>query len=70
MLRWLLMILLGIYAQMFLVEFSLGIIIGGGLVYLLESSYPDLIIGLIISVIVTHGGLQIMREANREQQLN
>ena len=70
MLRWLLMILLGIYAVMFLVEFSLGIIVGGGLVYLLKSSYPDLIIGLIISVIVTHGGLQIMREANKERQLN
>lgn len=70
MLRRLLMILLGIYAVMFLVEFSLGIIIGGGLVYLLESCYPDLMIGLIISVIVTRCGLQILREANRERQLN
>ena len=49
---------------------NLGIIVGGGLVYLMESNYPDLIIGLIISVIVTHGGLQIMREANKERQLN
>lgn len=49
---------------------NLGIIIGGGLVYLLESSYPDLMIGLIISVIVTRGGLQIMREANKERQLD
>jgi Co/Zn/Cd efflux system component len=48
---------------------NLGIIISGGLVYLLDSRFPDLIIGIIISIIVIHGGIQIIKVANNEKQL-
>ena len=47
---------------------NLGIIIGGGLVYLLASRFPDLIIGMLISILVIHGGIQILKEASREKQ--
>jgi len=47
---------------------NLGIIIGGGLVYLLGSRFPDLIIGMLISILVIHGGIQILKEASREKQ--
>ncbi|RJR17532.1 MAG: cation transporter [Desulfobacteraceae bacterium] len=46
---------------------NFGIIIGGGLVYWLGSRYPDLIIGMIISIIVIHGGLQIIQDSNNER---
>lgn len=49
---------------------NLGIIIGGGLVYLLESRYPDLIIGVIISLIVIRGGICIIKDSNNEGQLH
>ena len=45
---------------------NLGVIIGGVLVAWLASSWPDLIIGLIIAVIVTQGGVRIIKEANSE----
>lgn len=48
---------------------NIGIIIGGGLVYLLDSQYPDLIVGLVISVIVIRGGIHIVKDANTEKQL-
>jgi Co/Zn/Cd efflux system component len=48
---------------------NLGIIIGGGLVYLLNSRHPDLIIGMTISIIVIHGGIQIIKDASNEKQL-
>jgi len=41
-----------------------GIIISGLLVWSLDNRYPDLIIGLIISLIVIRGGIQILKEAN------
>ena len=47
---------------------NLGIIIGGGLVYLLDSRFPDLIIGMLISILVIHGGIHILKEASREKQ--
>lgn len=46
---------------------NVGIIISGGLVYLLGSRLPDLIIGMIISIIVIHGGLQIINDARNER---
>ena len=46
---------------------NVGIIISGGLVYLLGSRLPDLIIGMIISIIVIHGGLQIIKDARNER---
>ena len=47
---------------------NLGIIGGGVLVYLLDSRYPDIIIGLIISAIVIRGGFHIMADTDRERQ--
>lgn len=48
---------------------NVGIIISGSLVYLLDSRFPDLIIGMIISIIVIHGGIIIIKDANDEKQL-
>lgn len=42
---------------------NLGVILGGVLVYILDTRWPDLIIGLVIALIVLRGGLQIIREA-------
>lgn len=49
---------------------NFGIIIGGGLVYLLDSRYPDLIIGMAISIIVIRGGIQIIKDAGNERRLH
>jgi len=46
---------------------NLGIIIGGLLVYMLGSRYPDLIIGLAISIVVIRGGIHIVKDANNEK---
>jgi Co/Zn/Cd efflux system component len=48
---------------------NLGIILGGVLVYQLDSRFPDLIIGLAISIIVTRGGIHIIKEASNEKQI-
>jgi len=48
---------------------NLGIILGGGLVYLFDSRFPDLIIGLAISIIVIRGGVNIIKDANNEKQI-
>jgi Co/Zn/Cd efflux system component len=45
---------------------NLGIIFGGSLVYLLNSRFPDLIIGMMISILVMRGGLLIIKEAKAE----
>jgi len=42
---------------------NLGVIISGGLVWLVGSRYPDLIVGAIISAIVIRGGFKILQEA-------
>jgi len=46
---------------------NLGIILGGSLVYLFDSRFPDLIIGLVISSIVIRGGIYIIKDANKEK---
>ena len=48
---------------------NIGIILGGCLVYLLDSRFPDLIIGLAISAIVIRGGLHIIKDACNEKQI-
>ena len=48
---------------------NIGIIIGGGLVYLLDSRFPDLIIGMLITIIVVRGGMNIIKDADNEKQL-
>ena len=47
---------------------NLGIILGGVLVYLLDTRYPDLIIGVIISLIVIRGGIGIIKDASSEKK--
>jgi len=46
---------------------NLGVIVSGGLVALLASPLPDLIIGFAISIIVMRGGISIYREADAEK---
>lgn len=41
-----------------------GVIVAGALVYLLQSRWPDLLIGLLIVTVVIRGGLRIISEAN------
>ena len=48
---------------------NLGIIIGGCLVYFLNSRLPDIIIGIFITIIVIRGGILIVKEAAKEKQL-
>ena len=46
---------------------NLGVITGGLLVAYTGSSYPDLIIGLLIVAIVVRGGFHIIKDANHEK---
>jgi len=41
---------------------NIGIIVGGVLVYTFGSSYPDLIIGLLISVVVIKNRINITKD--------
>ena len=47
---------------------NVGILLAAGLVYALDSSYPDMVIGLMIAVIVIRGGFLIVRDARNEEQ--
>lgn len=47
---------------------NLGVIVSGGLVLLLGSRIPDLVIGGVISVIVLWGGVRILRTAQEDSQ--
>ena len=47
---------------------NLGIIASGGLVYLFDSRYPDLVIGINISLIVVRGGISIIKAASHERR--
>lgn len=40
---------------------NLGVIVAGGLVYLTNSKYPDLIVGIIVLVIVGQGAFKILK---------
>ncbi len=46
---------------------NLGVISAGLLVATTGSSWPDLIIGLLIAAIVIRGGVHIIKDANREK---
>ncbi len=46
---------------------NLGIILAGILVYQFDSRFPDLIIGLAISIIVIRGGIHIIKDAGNEK---
>ncbi|MEM9162173.1 MAG: hypothetical protein AAGC54_03790 [Cyanobacteria bacterium P01_F01_bin.4] len=45
---------------------NLGVIGAGGLVRLLQSQLPDLMIGLAIAILVLRGGAQILQETRSE----
>lgn len=47
-----------------------GVILAGALVYLLNSRWPDLVIGALIVIVVARGGLAIVADARSEQDLN
>lgn len=49
---------------------NLGIIIGGVLVYLLDSRFPDLVIGIAISLLVIRGGVHIIKDSGNERRLH
>ena len=46
-----------------------GVMLSGFFVWLLDSRYPDLIVGLVISLIVIRGGVRIVRRANRADKV-
>lgn len=43
---------------------NIGVILSGGLVYLLESRYPDLIVGILIFILVMQGAQKILALAS------
>ena len=43
-----------------------GVILAGGLVWALDSRWPDLIIGSLIALVILHGARHIIREARQE----
>ncbi len=45
---------------------NLGVILAGVLVYMLDSRLPDLIIGVLVSLVVIRGGLFIIKDAKNE----
>uniref|UniRef100_UPI0032B16993 cation transporter n=1 Tax=uncultured Salinisphaera sp. TaxID=359372 RepID=UPI0032B16993 len=44
---------------------NVGVIVGGALVYFLDSRFPDLIIGLVVGIIVLLGGIRILKDARK-----
>ena len=48
---------------------NVGVILGGLLVYGLGSRWPDLVVGLLIVAVVVRGGLAIIADARRENEL-
>lgn len=45
-----------------------GVILGGVLVWVLDSRFPDLIIGAIVSIMVLRGGVRIIQDATAERK--
>jgi Co/Zn/Cd efflux system component len=48
---------------------NIGVILSGALVMILGSRFPDLVVGALISVIVTFGGVKILREAREAREV-
>ena len=46
---------------------NLGVILSGVLVYLFETRWPDLIVGVVITLIILRGGLAIVKDAAAEK---
>lgn len=49
---------------------NVGVIISGALVWWLGSRWPDIVIGLIISLVILRGAKQILLEAKKELEMN
>lgn len=47
---------------------NMGVIVSGGLVMVLNTRLPDLVIGTVISFVVVRGGIRILREAKEERR--
>jgi len=47
---------------------NLGVIVSGVLVAILGSRFPDLVVGTIIAVIVTRGGIKILKDAKETRE--
>lgn len=47
---------------------NIGILLAAVLVFSLESRLPDLVIGLLISIVVIRGGIYIVKDSRREKQ--
>ena len=46
---------------------NVGVMLAGLMVYFFNTRWPDLAIGLLITVIVLRGGVAILRDAERER---
>lgn len=46
---------------------NVGVILGGALVFLLDSHLPDLLVGCAIAIIVIRGGIAIIKDAAKEK---
>jgi Co/Zn/Cd efflux system component len=46
---------------------NIGVVVSGALVWTLGNRYPDLVVGLIISLVVLRGGILILKEAASHQ---
>jgi Co/Zn/Cd efflux system component len=49
---------------------NVGVMLAGILVHLLASRWPDIVIGLVITVLVFRGGIEIVRDAASESRCN
>ncbi len=47
---------------------NVGVILGGLLVWALDSRFPDLVIGGLVSIMVLRGGIRILRDAASERR--
>lgn len=48
---------------------NLGVIVASILIYFTGSRWPDLIIGVIITILILRGGIQILKDTNKQNQL-
>ena len=47
---------------------NLGVIVSGILVAVIDSRFPDLIVGTIISLVVVRGGIKILQDAKETRE--
>ncbi len=48
---------------------NIGVILASILIYFTGSRWPDLIIGMIITILILRGGIQILKDTNKQNQL-